>query len=110
MKLGTKQELFTINIAKLILHAESLGYKARIREVQRTKQQQEIYIKEGKSKTRNSKHLDSLAADIYFFKNGKLLLEKEDLQELGDYWENLQQGNRWGGGFKSFVDTPHFEA
>lgn len=109
MTLGQKQEIFTYNMAKLIIFAENSGFKCRARELQRTKEQQDIYIKEGKSKTYNSRHLDSLAIDIYFFKEGKMIDNKTDLQILGDYWESLNTSNRWGGNYKSFLDCPHFE-
>ena len=51
MKLGEKQEIFTSNMAKLIIFAENNGFKCRARELQRTVMQQEQYIKQGKSKT-----------------------------------------------------------
>lgn len=109
MKLGEKQEIFTLNMARLILYAEQNGYKARARELQRTKSQQEEYYKQGKSKTMKSNHLNSTAVDIYFTKNGVLLEKKEELQFLGDYWESLNDKNKWGGNYKTFIDCPHFE-
>lgn len=109
MTLGQKQEIFTSNVAKLIIFAESKGLKCRARELQRTQAQQEIYIKEGKSKTYKSNHLNSCAIDIYFTKNGKLLESKSEMQFLGDYWESLHSKNKWGGNYKSFLDCPHFE-
>lgn len=109
MTLGEKQEIFTLNISRLIEFATKKGYKCRIREVQRTPEQQAIYIKTGKSKTKQSKHLDSLAADIYFTKQGQILENKSQLQELGDYWESLSPHNSWGGNWSNFIDCPHFE-
>lgn len=109
MKLGEKQEEFTHNLAMLILYAESQGFKCRLREVQRTAEQQEIYLKTGKSKTSKSNHLNSCAGDIYFTKNGNLVENKADLQKLGDYWESLSSENSWGGNYKTFLDCPHFE-
>lgn len=109
MTLGEKQELFTYNMAKLIMWANEKGYKARARELQRTMEQQELYIKQGKSQTKKSNHLNSCAVDIYFTKNGKLIESKEELQTIGDYWESLHPDNKWGGNYKSFLDCPHFE-
>ncbi len=109
MKLGEKQELFTSYVAELIFKATELGFKCRMREVQRTVEQQQIYIDEGRSTTMNSKHLNSLAVDMYFTKNGKLVEGKDDLQELGDYWESMDNKNKWGGNWHSFTDCPHFE-
>lgn len=109
MTLGQKQEVFTHNVAMLILYAENNGFKCRARELQRTKEQQDIYIKQGKSKTNKSNHLNSCAIDIYFLQNNKIVENKEDLQLLGDYWESLNKDNKWGGNYKSFLDCPHFE-
>ena len=109
MTLGQKQEIFTSNVAKLIMFAEANGLKCRARELQRTIEQQEIYLKNGKSKTAKSNHLNSCAIDIYFFKNGKMLENKNEMQFLGDYWESLHQENTWGGNYKLFLDCPHFE-
>ena len=58
----------------------------------------------------NSKHLDALAVDLQIFKDGKWLQSKAELQFVGEYWEKLRKGNRWGGNFVTFLDTPHFEA
>jgi peptidoglycan L-alanyl-D-glutamate endopeptidase CwlK len=56
-------------------------------------------------------HLKKCAIDLNFFKsgNGELVQDKDSLQEIGNYWESLSKFNRWGGNFKSFIDTPHFE-
>lgn len=108
MTLGEYQEVFTINVGKLINYSEMLGFRPRMRECQRTAAQQEIYIKEGKSRTKNSAHLDSLAVDLYFTKDGKLLANKVDLQILGEYWESLYPHNQWGGNWTK-QDCPHFE-
>jgi hypothetical protein len=109
MTLGEQQELFTSNIARLIAYAETLGYKCRMREVERTVYQQAEYVKTGKSKTAYSQHLKSLAADIYFTKAGKLIEDKAALSPLGVFWESLAKANRWGGSYKTFTDCPHFE-
>jgi peptidoglycan L-alanyl-D-glutamate endopeptidase CwlK len=109
MTLGEQQELFTSNIARLIAYAETQGYKCRMREVERTAYQQAEYVKTGKSKTADSQHLKSLAADIYFTKAGKLIEDKTALSPLGVFWESLDKANRWGGNYKTFTDCPHFE-
>jgi peptidoglycan L-alanyl-D-glutamate endopeptidase CwlK len=109
MTLGELQEIFTFNIARLISYAEANGYKCRLREVERTAYQQAEYLRTGKSKTNDSQHLKSLAADIYFTKGGKLIEGRNELIPLGVFWESLYKSNRWGGNYKSFVDCPHFE-
>lgn len=109
MTLGQNQEKFTQDLVKLLNHLIDNGYAVRIGEVERTQAQQALYIKEGKSKTSNSMHLKRCAADLHIFKNGEWLQSKLQLQSIGDYWEKLDQNNRWGGNFKTFIDTPHFE-
>lgn len=109
MSLGKKQEVFTLNVAKLIFFANEMGFSCRARELQRTQEEQKKYVEQGKSKTMKSNHLNSTAIDIYFTKDGKIIENKEDLQELGDYWESLNEKNKWGGNYKSFYDAPHFE-
>lgn len=110
MTLGEKQELFMYNVSKLITFARSKGFYARGKELLRTQEQQELYIKQGKSKTNNSKHLNGLAIDLIFTKDHKNpVYDKSELQEIGDYWESLDKKNNWGGNFQSFLDVPHFE-
>lgn len=105
MTLGQHQEAFSRDLCKLLMYANSLGYEARIGEVQRPLEMQEIYVKTGRSKTMNSMHLKKCAADIFFTKAGELVYP----QELGTYWESLSPDNSWGGNWKSFKDKPHFQ-
>ena len=105
MTLGQNQEKFTRDLTKLLQHAFALGYEARVGEVERTVEQQTIYVKTGRSKTMNSRHLKKCAADLHFTKNGVLCYPKE----LGDFWESLDPLNSWGGNWNSFKDKPHFE-
>lgn len=122
MKVSEKQIIFTLNISYLIAYANSIGIGLTFGEAYRTKNQQKLYyygltiddnndIKKTsrKSKTMNSNHLRRLAVDFNFFIDGKLIYDKEKLQCLGDYWEELDKNNKWGGNYKSFTDTPHFE-
>lgn len=115
MKLSEQQQIFTKNIACLIHHAESLGYRLTFGEAFRTTEQQLLYVQSGKSKTMNSNHLRRLAVDFNIFINGNLTYKWEDIKPLGDYWESLNSLNRWGGDWNKndikdgFIDTPHFE-
>ena len=61
-----------------------------------------------KIKTREQ-HGYRLARDYDIWVNDELAYEKEKLQPIGDFWESLYPPNKWGGNFKKFVDTPHFE-
>ena len=109
MKLSSRQIEFTKNIASLIAYADMIGIGLTFGHAYRDKETQKRLVDKGLSKTMNSYHLKRLAVDFNFFINGELTYEKEKIQELGDFWETLHPKNRWGGNFKSFLDTPHFE-
>jgi peptidoglycan L-alanyl-D-glutamate endopeptidase CwlK len=115
--LVNEQWEFLKDLATLISWAEGEGYVLTGGELQRTEEQQEIYIKAGKSKTRNSMHLKKLAIDMSVFMDGVLLIDPNDIAPLGQFWEGLNIKNRWGGSWRGliesgkskFVDAPHFE-
>ena len=125
MTLSERQQIFTINISKLINFAYENGYKLTFGEVFRTQEQQEIYFKTGRSKTMNSRHLQRLAVDFNIFKNGILLFQtnttkKKEIESclvLGDFWLTLHPDNVWGGDWnrnhktidETFEDPYHFE-
>lgn len=105
MNLGQHQEIFSAHLAALICEAVKRGYGVRIGEVERTVEQQKLYMQSGRSKTMNSMHLKKCAADLHFTKDGQLYYP----EELGKYWESLDPLNSWGGNWKTFKDRPHFE-
>lgn len=105
MTLGEHQQHFARDLVSLISHAHSLGYEVRIGEVERPIEMQQIYVRTGRSKTMNSIHIKKCAADLHFFKDGKLVYP----DELGEYWESLSPLNSWGGNWNSFKDKPHFQ-
>lgn len=119
MSLSDEQWAFLQDVAKLIEFAKQKGWKITGGELYRTPEQQEIYVKIGRSKTYNSYHLKRLAIDLNFFKpifdeNGNIIKHKltwdyNDIKPFGDFWESLNPKNRWGGNFNSFKDIPHFE-
>lgn len=124
MGMVDKQAIFTKNIAKLIVKAGKLGIELTFGHAWRSKQEQARMFQLGKSKVQYGQHQKRLAVDFNFFIDGKLIYrpfshQRDELgrmiktpnaiQKLGDYWENLHPDNRWGGNWKTFVDTPHFE-
>ena len=109
MSLSQEQAAFLLDACKLIQYAADQGWTVTGGELYRTPEQQEIYLKTGRSKTMASNHLKRCAIDLNFFKNGQLIWDKQQLAPLGQYWESLNPKNRWGGNFKSLVDVPHFE-
>ena len=109
MSLRKEQSAFVNDIAKLIQYADTIGIELTFGEAYRTEYQQKEYLRTGKTKTMRSNHLRRLAIDFNFFIDGELTYDKVKLQRLGDYWESLNNKNRWGGNWKTFEDTPHFE-
>ena len=107
MTLSQKQRKCSQLIGRLIGWAYDNGYEIVLGEAFRTKEQQELYVAGGKSKTMNSKHLKCLAIDINLFKSGKYLTETPDYKPLGDYWKSLDPECVWGGDWG--WDGGHFQ-
>lgn len=108
MSLVTEQAAFLLDVCRLVQFATNLGFVLTAGELYRTPEQQEIYMKTGRSQTMNSLHLKRLAVDFNIFKDGKLVSSKAVLAPLGAYWETLNPLNSWGGNGKKLVDCPHF--
>lgn len=102
-----RQSLFLLNVCKLIQFAIELGYQVTVGEAERTKEQAAIYAKNGTG-ILSSKHCSRLAIDLNFYRSGKLISDKVSLDAIGCYWESL--GGIWGGRFKKYDDSRHFEA
>jgi len=109
MNIVQEQAAFLLDACKLIEYATQQGFQVTGGELYRTPEQQEIYIKTGKSKTLRSNHLRRLAIDLNFIKNGMLCYDAKLLEPIGAFWEGLNTKNRWGGHFTTFKDMPHFE-
>ena len=109
MSIVPQQHAFLKDVAKLIYFADQQGIMLSAGEMYRTKEQQALYVENGRSKTMNSNHRNRLAVDLNFFIYGVLTYDKAELQVLGDYWEALHKNNRWGGNWENFIDTPHFQ-
>lgn len=109
MSLREEQSAFSIDIVRLLCWALEQGYEYTFGEAQRPVEMQAIYFKNGRSKTMDSLHIKKLAFDLFFFKNGKLLATKEEMQPIGNHWESMSAKNSWGGNWNSFKDVPHFE-
>lgn len=108
MSLINTQAAFLLDVCKLIQYATEKGFVVTGGELARSVEQQEIYIKTGRSKTMQSLHLQRCAIDLNFFKDGKLVGDKKTLEGLGMFWESLHPFNSWGGNGIKLVDTPHF--
>ena len=87
-----------------------LGWLVTSGEFWRPVEMQQIYVRTGRSKTMNSRHLQRMAMDLNFFdKAGNPIVNFGDLAKVGMKWESMNPKNRWGGNFKNFKDTPHYE-
>ena len=106
MSLVNEQWEFLKDVARLTEYISRVGIIASGGELWRTAEQQAIYVRTGKSKTKNSKHLDRLAIDINFFDENFKLIECP--VAVGDYWESLSDNNEWGGKW-TFKDSGHFQ-
>jgi predicted chitinase/peptidoglycan hydrolase-like protein with peptidoglycan-binding domain len=115
MNLTQEQAVFMQHVAELIKKAPDYGLVLTGGELYRTPEQQQIYLKTGRSKTLNSQHLKRLAIDLNFFRRNPdhsltLVADGPEVRQLGAFWESLAPGlNRWGGNWNNFKDAPHFE-
>jgi peptidoglycan L-alanyl-D-glutamate endopeptidase CwlK len=109
MSMVKEQAEFLHHACMLIQRATELGFVVTGGELFRTTEQQQIYVRTGRSKTMNSNHLRRCAIDLNFFRDGALVYDVQALRPVGEYWQSLSPKNSWGGMWKSFKDVPHFE-
>ena len=109
MSLVAEQAEFLRHVCLLIDRATKAGFVVTGGELYRTPEQQQIHVRAGRSKTMASNHLRRCAIDLNFFIDGKLCYDVEKLRPLGEFWRSLHPKNDWGGFWRSFKDTPHFE-
>jgi hypothetical protein len=88
--LRQKQSRFVRMVARLLLHAEVLGFEITFGDAYRDPRCD--YGSEV------SLHRSRLAIDLNLFKGGKYLSTTEDHLPLGLYWESI--GGAWGGRFE----------
>jgi hypothetical protein len=102
---------FAQDVARLIEHAHALGLALTFGEVWRPPEMQEVYLRQGKSWTPNSRHLVRRAVDFNLFVGGKLTTDEEAYAPLGEFWESLRPSkNVWGAGAsRPRRDANHFE-
>ncbi len=85
MTLGQAQRQFTLMLAKLILHAYTLGYELTLGE---------SYDDDGVGHMKDSLHYIRLAQDLNIFKDGVYLTDGTGHRELHDYWDTLGGAQR----------------
>lgn|SRR5574343_168429 len=107
------KEIFSV----LLNECYARGINAQISESLRTDERQAYIFAQNKNATKaqegnQSMHYYGLACDIFVNNNGKTDYSQNEniwkiCQELG--FDQFPEGMRWGGNFKSFKDSPHFE-
>jgi hypothetical protein len=96
MKLFELQQIFAVNVAKLILFINEQGHTCRFGEAWRTPEQAKWNAERGIGIV-NSLHCDRLAVDLLLSKDGVWITTREPYIPFGQYWESLNSLNRWGG-------------
>ena len=79
----------------------------------RTVEQQREYVKQGKSRSMNSKHLTGKAVDLYPLTMNRKQVDWSRFEELADLMFQVAKDQDteivWGGNWKTLVDKCHFE-
>jgi hypothetical protein len=108
------QNIFLVNVARLILHAAGLGYYVAGGELYRS------YFEAQRLAALNlgsplSLHCERLAFDLILRRDvdddgdQDWLKHSNEYAQLGQYWKGLHHLNRWGGDFlPPRVDGNHF--
>ena len=117
---GVHNDLLRVTIPALSICKIDFGIGEGLRSFQR----QALLVKQGKSKTMNSRHLPKVplvgrpfpvshAADLIAYVNGKASWEEEHYYEIAAAMKNCAKNIgvdiEWGGDWKSFFDGPHFQ-
>ena len=99
--------------AVVIECAARCSFPFNVSEGVRTVEQQLEYVKQGKSRNKNSKHLTGKAVDLYPLSLDRKVVDWSRFEELADLMFQVasDQGTEivWGGNWKTFVDKCHFE-
>ena len=106
MTLNQKQAEFTRTLGHFIVWCFRNDYEVIGAELYRTKEQAEIYVKQGKG-ILNSVHRLKLAIDLFRVINGVVSWDVEAYEPLGKQWKTMHPDARWGGDFKG-RDCVHF--
>jgi len=109
MKLSDKQQAFTRCVGLLITYAYSMGYRLTVGDAYRDSR---VHGNMGDKKSYSaafSVHKVRLAMDFNLFVDGEWIANGDHpaWQHLGEYWETLHPGARWGGHFEK-KDSNHF--
>ena len=101
------QQEFAQAAAKLIAKAAELGYAVTFGEAWRTPEQAQWNADHGTGIS-HSLHIERLAVDLNFFKDGAYISDGARLKDIGEWWKSLGPNYRWGGDFTHLPDGNHF--
>jgi hypothetical protein len=108
MKLSQAQTCFAFNVSKLIQHIYETDHFCTLGEAFRTKEQAQIYAKQGLG-ILDSQHCKRLAIDLNLFDSeGNYITNPEQYQPYALFWQSLHPKNR-AGYFFPLKDAVHFE-
>jgi hypothetical protein len=107
MSLRARQSEFARHVALLIERATTLGYEVTLGEAYRPPETAALYARQGRGIVA-SQHCQKLAIDLNLFRDGVYLTTAEAHRPLGEWWERLGPGHRWGGNFER-KDGNHYE-
>lgn len=103
-----QQHDFAMAVAKLLVYADSLGYRVAFGEAYRPPETVALFAAKGIG-SGTSLHPDRMAFDLILRKSdGSLLSDTEDHAPLGAYWKSLDPRARWGGDFSTRPDGGHY--
>ena len=92
------QARFALMAARLILHADDVGYQITLGDAYRDPRAFGKMGQKGPYGRKFSAHKQRLALDLNLFKGGEYLDGTEAHRPLGEWWE--AQGGAWGGRFE----------
>ena len=98
------------DLVRVVEKADELGARFTVVCGLRTKDEQELLVKAGKSKTLKSRHLTGHAVDLV---DEHFTWSEREMERIAEVVKRAAADLRipieWGGDWKSFIDTPHFQ-
>lgn len=106
---GVKPQLVAVVAVAATMVAKPFNVSEGLRTLERQKQM----VKEGKSKTMQSKHLTGDAVDLYPLTADCKAIDWQGFESLAATMKlaaaKLGVKIKWGGDWKTFIDKPHWE-
>lgn len=103
------------DLVRVIVRADALGARFIVTEGLRSMERQRELVGRGKSKTLKSRHITGHAVDLVAVTDGgaDISYDHDDMAALAAVVKQAAAETgvpiEWGGDWRSFVDTPHFQ-